>query len=212
MSRHHSENQAPGILTRTAKIGKGPGLQEGQEEKKEEVSEPIDEKVEPHVYEVACHAYRGLLEDNEDQTILVTGESGSGKSETVNILQEYLVAMETLQPVNACTQVNSDVATKVLQSSLALEPFGNAQTRRNNNSSRFGKLIQLHFCIDSHDNDGNLALPTASLIGAVCYFSISDPTLNAIWGRARVSEMTEVFVPSLLDLVEGQKREHLPTK
>lgn len=53
---------------------------------------------------------------------------------------------------------------------------------------------------------------TYQLIGAVCYFSISDPTLNAIWGRARVSEMTEVFVPSLLDLVEGQKREHLPTK
>ena len=50
------------------------------------------------------------------------------------------------------------------------------------------------------------------LIGAVCYFSISDPTLNAIWGPVRVSEMTEVFVPSLLALVEGQKREHQLTK
>lgn len=60
-----------------------------------------------------------------------------------------------------------------------------------------------------------LAVQTAvayQLIGAVCYFSISDPTLNAIWGPARLSEMTEVFVPSLLELVEGKTREHQLTK
>jgi myosin-5 len=91
----------------------------------------------PHVYETSCLAYRGLVHDGHHQSILVTGESGAGKTETIKIVMSHLA---TLQEGD-----NQSVITRVLESNPVFEAFGNARTLRNDNSSRFGKFTQLQF-------------------------------------------------------------------
>lgn len=88
------------------------------------------EVLDPHLYRVAEEALKG----EGDQTILISGESGAGKTVATKIIMEY---------VAKCTGVKTGVVQAVLQSNPVLEAFGNAVTIRNDNSSRFGKFIQL---------------------------------------------------------------------
>lgn len=90
----------------------------------------------PHIYSVAETAYSQMMEDEINQSIIISGESGSGKTETAKFAMEYL-AMHG--------GGNNAIEKEVLQTSYILEAFGNAKTSRNNNSSRFGKLIEIHF-------------------------------------------------------------------
>jgi myosin-5 len=112
----------------------------------------------PHVYETSCLAYKGLLRDEEDQSILVSGESGAGKTETVKILLRNLASIQEggmntasakrLLPGGETTthpQDNNTIVQRVLDSNPLLEAFGNATTLRNDNSSRFGKYLQLQY-------------------------------------------------------------------
>merc|ERR1719162_2304642 len=104
--------------------------------------------VEPHVYEISALSYKGLAFKGEDQSILVSGESGAGKTETVKIAMNH---MATVQRGPVAPQADGDdafedpVVTRVLLSNPLLESFGNAKTTRNDNSSRFGKYTQLQF-------------------------------------------------------------------
>ena len=92
----------------------------------------------PHVYEISALAFRDLsMAEMVNQTILVSGESGAGKTETVKICLSHLSSISATQ--------NKTVAQRVMDSNPILEAFGNAQTRRNDNSSRFGKYLQLEF-------------------------------------------------------------------
>lgn len=130
--------------------------------------EGVDPKstVEPHVYETSALAYRGLAVDGQDQSILVSGESGAGKTETVKILMSHLASVQSSN--NDAT--TSTIVERVLDSNPLLEAFGNAKTVRNDNSSRFGKFIQLQF----ETEDPTLAaysgrsLPAAILAGSKC--------------------------------------------
>ncbi|KAL3647048.1 hypothetical protein CASFOL_008016 [Castilleja foliolosa] len=90
----------------------------------------------PHVYAVADKAYSDMMTDEMNQSIIISGESGSGKTETAKIAMQYLAAL--------CGG-GGGIESEVLQTSCALEAFGNAKTARNDNSSRFGKLIEIHF-------------------------------------------------------------------
>jgi myosin V len=101
----------------------------------------------PHVYETSALAYRGLVMSGTDQSILVSGESGAGKTETVKICMNHLATVVQQDDVDHDGESSQDleVITKVLDSNPLLEAFGNAKTRRNDNSSRFGKFIQLQF-------------------------------------------------------------------
>jgi len=111
----------------------------------------------PHVYEASCLAYKGLLRHGQNQSILVSGESGAGKTETVKILLGDIANVQKgpLSDRNVLSQIgggttsgNNPIVQKVLDSNPLLEAFGNAQTLRNDNSSRFGKYLQLQFdCI-----------------------------------------------------------------
>ena len=74
-----------------------------------------------------------------DQTILVSGDSGSGKTESTKFMMQYLAA------VAHHTAVTANTEQQVLQCNPVLEAFGNAKTLRNDNSSRFGKYIDIHF-------------------------------------------------------------------
>ncbi|KAH1127570.1 hypothetical protein AAZX31_06G236400 [Glycine max] len=91
----------------------------------------------PHVYAVADTAYNKVIRDEVNQSIIISGESGSGKTETAKIALQYLAA---LGGGGSCA-----IENEFLQINRILEAFGNAKTSRNNNSSRFGKLIEVHF-------------------------------------------------------------------
>lgn len=92
-------------------------------------------KLPPHVYATSSAAYSGLQETREDQAILVSGESGAGKTETVKILMGHLALIASSE--------DSLHIKRIVDSNPLLESFGNAQTVRNDNSSRFGKFIEL---------------------------------------------------------------------
>lgn len=98
----------------------------------------------PHVYETSALAYKGLAYSSTDQSILVSGESGAGKTETVKICMNHLASVVQQDHAQDMEQ-DLTVVKKVLDSNPLLEAFGNAKTRRNDNSSRFGKYVQLQF-------------------------------------------------------------------
>lgn len=116
----------------------------------------------PHVYSVADRSYRQMMaEERKSQSILISGESGAGKTETTKIVMLYLTTLGTpdgegggggsspnvevgVEEVHESTEKLS-IMERVLQSNPILEAFGNAKTLRNDNSSRFGKFIELGF-------------------------------------------------------------------
>lgn len=104
----------------------------------------------PHIFSIAHSAYGGMSEAVSDfrgnkipnQSILISGESGAGKTETTKLMMRYL---SLCGHAGAMSVVQSVVEGQILESNPLLEAFGNARTLRNDNSSRFGKFIQLHF-------------------------------------------------------------------
>ncbi|CAN6463362.1 unnamed protein product [Victoria cruziana] len=91
----------------------------------------------PHVYAIADTAIREMIRDEVNQSIIISGESGAGKTETAKIAMQYLAALGG----------GSGIEYEILQTNPVLEAFGNAKTLRNDNSSRFGKLIEIHFSV-----------------------------------------------------------------
>eukprot|EP01103_Thecamoeba_quadrilineata_P016539 TRINITY_DN5557_c0_g2_i1.p1 TRINITY_DN5557_c0_g2~~TRINITY_DN5557_c0_g2_i1.p1 ORF type:complete len:823 (-),score=171.98 TRINITY_DN5557_c0_g2_i1:77-2545(-) len=93
----------------------------------------------PHVYAVAERAFRNMVFDLENQCVIISGESGAGKTEASKKIMEYVAAMSSKSK-----QVQ-EVKEQLIQSNPLLEAFGNAKTIRNNNSSRFGKYMEMQF-------------------------------------------------------------------
>lgn len=91
----------------------------------------------PHVYAIADTALRNMIRDEVNQSIIISGESGAGKTESAKIAMQYLATLGG----------GSGIEYEILQSNPILEAFGNAKTSRNDNSSRFGKLIEIFFSI-----------------------------------------------------------------
>eukprot|EP00962_Isochrysis_galbana_P036865 scaffold12822_cov112-Isochrysis_galbana.AAC.5 len=97
----------------------------------------------PHVYVLSETAFRGMLHEQKQQAILISGESGAGKTEAAKACIKYIVARSSSAhsaPSNA-----QFIETCILEANPILEAFGNAKTLRNNNSSRFGKWTEIHF-------------------------------------------------------------------
>ncbi|KAI9918945.1 hypothetical protein PsorP6_011466 [Peronosclerospora sorghi] len=94
----------------------------------------------PHVYAVSMEAFFHMRQKQENQSILVSGESGAGKTETTKIVMSHLAAL--------ATNTNSKVIQQIIQANPLLESFGNAKTVRNDNSSRFGKFTELQFTLE----------------------------------------------------------------
>jgi myosin V len=122
----------------------------------------------PHIYESSSLAYRGLAVDGEDQSILVSGESGAGKTESVKICLNHLASVQRGRNYDAT--FDSPIVQRVLDSNPLLEAFGNAKTVRNDNSSRFGKYIRLQF--DAEDpvaaTFAGKTIPSCVLAGSTC--------------------------------------------
>jgi len=129
-------------------------------------------RLEPHVYEVSSLAYRGLALEGDDQSILVSGESGAGKTETVKILLKDLASVQrgAHEDADDDTTFHSPIVQRVLDSNPLLEAFGNAKTVRNDNSSRFGKYIQLQFDAEDPVSAAMMgkSVPSCVLAGSKC--------------------------------------------
>ncbi|CAI0419969.1 unnamed protein product [Linum tenue] len=124
----------------------------------------------PHVFAVADAAYRAMVNEGKSNSILVSGESGAGKTETTKMLMRYLAFLGGRSGVEGRT-----VEQQVLESNPVLEAFGNAKTVRNNNSSRFGKFVEIQF--DKSGRISGAAIRTYLLERSrVC--QISDPERN----------------------------------
>ncbi|CAH8271730.1 unnamed protein product [Arabidopsis lyrata] len=124
----------------------------------------------PHVFAIAEVAYRAMINEGKSNSILVSGESGAGKTETTKMLMRYLAYLGGRSGVEGRT-----VEQQVLESNPVLEAFGNAKTLRNNNSSRFGKFVELQF-----DNCGRIsgAAVRTYLLERSRVCQISDPERN----------------------------------
>lgn len=99
------------------------------------------EPLEPHLYGVAAKAYQQMLDKRTPQTILASGESGSGKTVSTKHLMHYLSVISSSQSADSHNRIED----KILLANPLLEAFGNARTVMNDNSSRFGKFIRLDF-------------------------------------------------------------------
>ncbi|XP_051797509.1 myosin-16-like [Acanthochromis polyacanthus] len=109
-------------------------------------------EVPPHLFSISDNAYHDMMMEHENQSMLITGESGAGKTENTKKVIQYFANVGATG--NKAPDSKGSLEDQIIQANPVLEAFGNAKTIRNNNSSRFGKFIRIHFG------------PTAKLAGA----------------------------------------------
>uniref|UniRef100_A0A1A7YG08 Myosin, heavy chain 10, non-muscle n=1 Tax=Iconisemion striatum TaxID=60296 RepID=A0A1A7YG08_9TELE len=126
----------------------------------------------PHIYAISESAYRCMLQDREDQSILCTGESGAGKTENTKKVIQYLahvasshkgrrdnnIPPESPKPakLQSGPLFYGELERQLLQANPILESFGNAKTVKNDNSSRFGKFIRINFDVTGYIVGANI--------------------------------------------------------
>lgn len=98
----------------------------------------------PHIYQIAHNAYNALIEHQQSQSIVISGESGAGKTESTKHCLQYIIEINSQNIANKQSSIQG-IESQIIQTNNVLEAFGNAKTIRNNNSSRFGKYIELLF-------------------------------------------------------------------
>ncbi|XP_016043186.2 LOW QUALITY PROTEIN: myosin-15 [Erinaceus europaeus] len=96
----------------------------------------------PHIFAVAGNAFQDMLHNQENQSILLTGESGAGKTVNTKCIIQYFA---TIAATGEHQENPETLQDQIMQVNPILEAFGNAKTLRNDNSSRFGKFIRMHF-------------------------------------------------------------------
>ncbi|XP_011617670.1 unconventional myosin-If [Takifugu rubripes] len=105
----------------------------------------------PHVYALTDNMYRNMLIDGENQCVIISGESGAGKTVAAKYIMGYI---SKVSGGGAKVQHVKDI---ILQSNPLLEAFGNAKTVRNNNSSRFGKYFEIQFSRGGEPDGGKIS-------------------------------------------------------
>ncbi|CDW54796.1 myosin tail family protein [Trichuris trichiura] len=99
----------------------------------------------PHLFAISDEAYRNMMQDKENQSILITGESGAGKTENTKRVISYFATVGATQSARTKAGKKATLEEQIVKTNPVLEAFGNAKTVRNNNSSRFGKFIRIYF-------------------------------------------------------------------
>ncbi|XP_032899981.1 myosin-4-like [Amblyraja radiata] len=104
----------------------------------------------PHIFSISDSAYQAMSTDRENQSILITGESGAGKTVNTKRVIQYFAVVAAVSDVGKKKEAQAasgkgTLEDQIIQANPLLEAFGNAKTMRNDNSSRFGKFIRIHF-------------------------------------------------------------------
>ena len=117
----------------------------------------------PHIFTTAHAAYKNMLSSRNDQSVVISGESGAGKSEAMKLILQFLTDVSSRADASNQSKDNKGAASassrleqQILAANPILEAFGNAKTSRNNNSSRFGKLITINFDSNGAINGGGI--------------------------------------------------------
>uniref|UniRef100_A0A3B4BGU7 Uncharacterized protein n=1 Tax=Periophthalmus magnuspinnatus TaxID=409849 RepID=A0A3B4BGU7_9GOBI len=137
----------------------------------------------PHIYSIADNAYNDMLRNRENQSMLITGESGAGKTVNTKRVIQYFAIVAALGETTA--KKGGTLEDQIIEANPAMEAFGNAKTLRNDNSSRFGKFIRIHFG------------PTGKLASAdidICKFvkrssGKIQSDISAAWGAMSFADM-----------------------
>uniref|UniRef100_A0A8C1R8B9 Myosin-9 n=1 Tax=Cyprinus carpio TaxID=7962 RepID=A0A8C1R8B9_CYPCA len=119
----------------------------------------------PHIYAITDTAYRSMMQNREDQSILCTGESGAGKTENTKKVIQYLAHVASSHKTKKDQVIrfnpprhfkDGELEKQLLQANPILEAFGNAKTVKNDNSSRFGKFIRINFDVNGYIVGANI--------------------------------------------------------
>merc|ERR1712141_121740 len=102
-------------------------------------------EVPPHLWAITETAYRNMLTNTKNQSMLITGESGAGKTENTKKVIAYLAAVAVPPKKKGADDKKVSLEDQIVATNPILESYGNAKTSRNDNSSRFGKFIRIHF-------------------------------------------------------------------
>ncbi|KAI6684218.1 hypothetical protein NL676_030131 [Syzygium grande] len=130
----------------------------------------------PHVFAIADASYRAIIDERKNISILVSGESGAGKTETTKMIMRYLAFLGG----HTFVEGRRTVEQQILESNPVLEAFGNAKTVRNNNSSRFGKFVEIQF--DNRGRISGAAIRTYLLERSrVCQISNSERNYHSFY-------------------------------
>ncbi len=116
------------------------------------LSQQVPAKLDPHVYHTAHVAYNNVVKTSKSQGFIISGESGSGKTHTTKVMIQYmlqLAAKRNRVAAGVSGAESTTIAVKIENADPVLEAFGNAKTRNNDNSSRFGKYLQLFIDVDT---------------------------------------------------------------
>uniref|UniRef100_A0A3P9K1Q8 Myosin, heavy chain b n=1 Tax=Oryzias latipes TaxID=8090 RepID=A0A3P9K1Q8_ORYLA len=102
----------------------------------------------PHIFSISDNAYQFMLTDRENQSILITGESGAGKTVNTKRVIQYFATIAVTggkKSEGSSGKIKGSLEDQIIAANPLLEAYGNAKTVRNDNSSRFGKFIRIHF-------------------------------------------------------------------
>ena len=121
----------------------------------------------PHGYAVTAYAHKQMMNSKKRQAIVISGESGAGKTESAKQCMKYLTSLGSRKIPEE--EGLPDVGVRILDTNPVLEAFGNSKTARNNNSSRFGKYIKIYFDLSTGNVTGaqikNYLLEKSRVVG-----------------------------------------------
>jgi len=159
--------------------------------------------MEPHVYEVSALSYKGLAFKKINQSILVSGESGAGKTETVKICMNHIASVQKGAHSSSSGDHLDPVVQRVVESNPLLEAFGNAKTERNDNSSRFGKYLQLQFDMSTSGSSDMIGSSSrCGLAGSKCDVYLLEK--NRVTGHSDRERTYHIFY-QICDAPESDK-------
>lgn len=133
----------------------------------------------PHIYAIADRMFHNMIVDEENQCVIISGESGAGKTESAKLIMNYIADVSSKGGASTANIVDA-VKNIILESNPLLESFGNAKTLRNNNSSRFGKYFEINFSKSGSPMGGKIS---NFLLEKVNYFDCSP----AWWALEKAS-------------------------
>merc|ERR1712142_1298431 len=148
----------------------------------------------PHLYSIADNAYQNMMIDRDNQSMLITGESGAGKTVNTKKVIQYF----SLIAAGEKKADGQSLEDQIVAANPAMEAFGNAKTTRNDNSSRFGKFIRIHF--GSHGKLSSGDIETYLLEKSRVIFQLEGERSYHIFYQLLSNRMPELPPKLLLEL------------